>query len=82
MRFEDPMMTRPEAARLLGCSTSALRRWAALGRGPTFVRLGRLVRYRKSSLESFIQEHSYCGHTSEAPLTAQGFHDVETRETA
>jgi excisionase family DNA binding protein len=63
--LEDKMLTRKEAARLLGCSESALRRWAGLGCGPMLVRLGRLVRYRRSALEEFIAENSDDGRASE-----------------
>ena len=45
------------AADMLCCTRSALRRWRLERRGPPFVRLGRLVRYRQSDLEQFIDEN-------------------------
>ncbi len=47
-----------EVAQVLKCTTSALRRWRREGRGPRFVRVGRLIRYSKSDLEDFIEENS------------------------
>jgi hypothetical protein len=36
-------------------STRTLQRWRLEGEGPTFVKLGRLVRYRQSDLETFLE---------------------------
>ncbi len=51
--MEDRYVDEREAARFLGCSTAALRRWRRLGRGPAVTRIFRLVRYKKSALEAF-----------------------------
>jgi hypothetical protein len=47
-------MGEREAARRLGVTVAALRKWRLLGRGPTFYRIGRSVRYKASDLESLI----------------------------
>ena len=39
-------------------STRTLQRWRLEGVGPTYVKLGRLVRYRQSDLESFLEERT------------------------
>lgn len=44
-------------------STRTLQRWRLEGVGPVFVKLGRLVRYRKSDLDRFLDEHT-CTSTS------------------
>jgi predicted DNA-binding transcriptional regulator AlpA len=44
-----------EAARRLGCTVSALALWRRQRRGPTYVRLGRLVRYREADLDTWVQ---------------------------
>jgi predicted DNA-binding transcriptional regulator AlpA len=46
--------TENETAKILCCTKAALRRWRRERRGPRFVRLGRLVRYRQSDLEEFV----------------------------
>lgn len=43
-----------EVAEALGCTTRTVRRWAAEGRMPSPLRIGRTVRWRQSDLESWI----------------------------
>lgn len=38
----------------LGLSRSTLQSWRYAGRGPRFVKLGRLVRYRSTDVEAFL----------------------------
>ena len=45
-----------EAAEALGLSHRTLQRWRVTGEGPTFVKLGRRVRYRPADLEAFVEE--------------------------
>lgn len=47
-----------EAARLLGVSIAALRRWRRERRGPSFVRLERCVGYRMADLEAFLTSNT------------------------
>ena len=55
MILETPLVVREAvAARLLGVSVAALRRWRRERRGPPFVRLERCVGYRRDDLEAFI----------------------------
>ncbi len=44
-------------------STRTMQRWRVEGVGPTYVKLGRLVRYRISDLDKFIDERT-CTSTS------------------
>ena len=46
-------------------STRTMQRWRLEGVGPTYVKLGRLVRYRKSDLDLFLEERT-CTSTSSA----------------
>jgi hypothetical protein len=39
-------------------STRTLQRWRLEGVGPTYVKLGRLVRYRQFDLDSFLEERT------------------------
>jgi hypothetical protein len=59
-----------EAARLLGVSVAALRRWRREGRGPAFVRIERCVGYRLCDLDSFLAEH-LCPAKKAAPSRHQ-----------
>ena len=40
-------------------SPRTIQRWRLEGIGPNYVKLGRLIRYRKSDLDRFIDEHTY-----------------------
>jgi excisionase family DNA binding protein len=44
-----------DAARYLKVSKSGLRKWRALGEGPKFYRCGRLIRYRRSDLDAWLE---------------------------
>lgn len=55
------LLNEGEVAQLLQCTKSALRRWRREGRGPRFVRLGRLIRYSPTDLEEFIEQNSVGG---------------------
>ena len=50
------LLNEKQVAELLCCTKSALRRWRREGRGPRFVKIGRLVRYRQEDVEDFINE--------------------------
>lgn len=47
------LLTTQEAAELLRVKESTLEQWRWQGRGPQFVKVGRLVRYRYSDLEEY-----------------------------
>lgn len=49
---DDKLLTRKEAAEYLGVKESTLAAWASRRTTVPFVKLGRLVRYRKSSLDA------------------------------
>lgn len=48
------LLTETEAAEVLSISVRALQTWRVKGGGPTFIKIGRSVRYRQADLESFI----------------------------
>ena len=50
----EALMDGKEAARILGCTDAALALWRKKHRGPSYVRLGRLVRYREADLSDWI----------------------------
>ena len=52
------LFTRREAAAYLGVAEQTLAVWKCTGRRSLpFVKIGRLVRYRKADLDAFILEH-------------------------
>ena len=52
------LLNEKQAAERLNCSVSALRRWRLEMKGPEYVKLGRLVRYRQAGIEKFIEENA------------------------
>jgi predicted DNA-binding transcriptional regulator AlpA len=47
-----------ETARLIHVSAAALRKWRREGTGPTYIRAGRLIRYRKADVETWLAAHA------------------------
>lgn len=54
-----------QAADYLGLKRTTLEAWRCRGGGPRFIKLGRLVKYRRADLDSFI-ESRVRSNTSEA----------------
>jgi predicted DNA-binding transcriptional regulator AlpA len=58
------MLTRPEAARLVGVSAGTLRRWYANNRGPAVVKIGTArasrVRYPRALLMAWAADPATC----------------------
>jgi hypothetical protein len=48
------LMTEDEVSRALNVSIAALRRWRLEQRGPVFIKVGSLVRYRPEDLEVWL----------------------------
>ncbi len=56
----DPLFTPKEASEYLGVSVETLSVWRCVGRyNISFVKVGRLVRYRKSSLDAFLDSRTH-----------------------
>ena len=51
----DRLLTETEAARNLRCSPYTLKRWRKKGTGPTYIKMGRLVRYRETDVFEFVK---------------------------
>ena len=62
-------LTEIEVAQILKCTTAALRRWRREGRGPRFIRVGRLIRYRLADVEEFLESNA---SSSRAASNASG----------
>ena len=58
----DPLLTPPEAAAYIGVTENTLSVWRCVGRyNIQFVKVGRLVRYRKSALDAFLDRRTIGG---------------------
>lgn len=54
-RVQARLMDTDAAARLLGCTPSALNKFRSEKRGPPYIQVGRLVRYRRRDLLGWIK---------------------------
>ena len=52
-----PLMDEPALAAKLGVSRSTLQSWRYAGRGPRFIKLGRMVRYRVA--DEFLRANTH-----------------------
>jgi excisionase family DNA binding protein len=50
------LLSRNEAAHLLGVPAKSLAAWAYTGRGPAYYRVGKHSRYRMADLEQWLAE--------------------------
>jgi len=59
---EDPLLPPPEAAEYLGVTVRTLSVWRCVGRyNIPFIKVGRLVKYRKSALDAFLDRRTIGG---------------------
>lgn len=49
-------LTNSEAAEYLGLKTATLNKWRVYGDGPPFLKVGRLIQYRKTDLDTYLNE--------------------------
>jgi len=69
--LSDVALTPKEAALLLGFKVKSLANWRTAGRGPPFRKINGQVRYMRSSLEAWVNEHAERRSTSERPQTGR-----------
>jgi predicted DNA-binding transcriptional regulator AlpA len=53
----DDLLTTDELARITGLAVITLQHWRAEGRGPTYVKLGRAVRYERAAVARFYAQN-------------------------
>jgi hypothetical protein len=58
-RAVEELLPEKAAAEALHLSVKTLQAWRVRGCGPEFVKLGRRILYRASSLQRHIEEHTY-----------------------
>lgn len=54
----DELKDEREAAAYLRVSVSGMRKWRARRVGPKYARLGKIIRYRRSDLDAWVESHS------------------------
>jgi hypothetical protein len=54
---DSSILNERQAANVLGCSVALMRKWRLYGDGPSYCKIGRLVRYRQGDLDSFVEAH-------------------------
>jgi predicted DNA-binding transcriptional regulator AlpA len=54
-------MSESELARKASVSIAVLRKWRREGRGPRFLKLGRLVRYLVGDVDIWLHSHAFGG---------------------
>jgi predicted DNA-binding transcriptional regulator AlpA len=59
------LLQENEVAQLLTVSVAALRRWRVERRGPKYIKLGALVRYRRSDVELWISTRPFGGEADQ-----------------
>jgi excisionase family DNA binding protein len=68
--MDDNVLNTREAAALVGLSIPTLNKLRVYGGGPSFLKLGRAVRYRRTDLDTWLQSRlrgstSECGESSQ-----------------
>lgn len=64
---QERLLTEGELAKLWGVTPSLLQKMRYEGRGPRFVRIGRLVRYRITDVTRYLEEN--CVSTKSQPAS-------------
>ncbi len=64
------LMTETEVSKQLNVSLASLRRWRLLNRGPAFLKVGSLVRYRPEDLEAWLISRPTGGSRAATPATS------------
>jgi predicted DNA-binding transcriptional regulator AlpA len=61
------LLSQDETALFLGVSKNSLEKWRSERRGPVYVKVGRLVRYRLSDLEAYLTNREVQPYQSPEP---------------
>jgi len=65
-QLTDHLLTPPEAAAYIGITENTLSVWRCVGRyAIPFIKVGRLVRYRRSDLEAWLESRTHSSGTTE-----------------
>lgn len=50
------LLTEEKACKMLGIKKGTMKKWRSAGKGPTFIKLGRVIRYERNKLTDYIKE--------------------------
>jgi len=64
------LLTETDVSKQLRVSLAALRKWRVLNRGPQFVKMGPLVRYRQNDIDSWLGSLPVGGGVCHEPALA------------
>jgi predicted DNA-binding transcriptional regulator AlpA len=64
----DPLLSNREVSQITGRARSTLQKDRVVGTGPRFIRIGRLVRYRQSEVQAYLDALPAHCSTSEANI--------------
>lgn len=57
MSIDQSFSKEAEVAKHVGYSLRAIRKWRAEGKGPSYFRVGRSIRYRMCDVEAWLKHH-------------------------
>ena len=58
---ERTLLTPEQTASYLGTAPQTLANWRVVGRGPKYVRVGKLIRYRLADIDNWLTSQSDAG---------------------
>ena len=53
------LLKTPDVTRMLGISITKLEHMRSAGQGPTWIKVGRSVRYRPAEIEAYLEANTY-----------------------
>jgi len=65
------LQTEKQVSKQLNVSVASLRRWRLLKRGPQFIKVGSLVRYRPEDIERWLSDLPIGGDGQSAPARSK-----------
>lgn len=66
-----PLATRPDVAEYLGVPVATLERWAYIGTGPKYRKVGRHTRYAWADVDAWLDSQEPGGTTGSAAAPAR-----------
>jgi excisionase family DNA binding protein len=67
------LLTEKQVAEQLQVSLGSIRRWRLENRGPRFVKVGALVRYRQNELDNWLAAQPVGGSVPSSPVLRSSF---------
>ncbi len=74
----ETLLTRQQLAEKLGCTPQHLENLATRGDGPEFIKVGRLVRYRLSSVDRWLNARTVTSTTAARRLRGNSVRVVQS----